>query len=808
MANSDKGIGFEYYLKSSQKSFKIFALEKVIKEGCSDSEFEIIQSLKQTEKDPGCLALIEQVLAAKAHFKEQANTIQSKKDFLAKWYESDQHNRIKLIDSVSVNLMSDLKELSAELYKSEKSENVRAKLIKTFFRKWPEIVYSNIYQDIDSENLVLRLAAVRALMICRPTVLLGRLPELLSSDDPQIKAYAIRALVKIDPAEATRHLQALVLSSNYTERVAGLQNCPFIPYELVQPVLLNFCAAESNYELIEKAGLLLATNPDIRVPYKLYEIAENSPGKKSEQILKILIESVKMLKESKILEDNFKIYYKKLQAWINKKRHFSAIRRAITVCNKSKDIAEFEKFIVDNLYKREFIDILGLAIKWPVSDDIKKVISFYLNKQDNIAIKDENSEEVSSSKEKDIKQIATFSDFNNLSLQKRLEFVKSIELDDNDSLTELLKQIVSCDKTDSQIKIIGLTKLTEKRCSGLESLAADLMLDKDASIAAPAIKYLALIDPEAVFPYIGKFLGVRDARIKSEAINVLKNFDFNQALATIDLMLKSKDLKECYMAIDFLDKFEFELIRNILTDFIINCEDSALADAAISHFAANPSIDNCYELYRIEKLARPEITSKARHIRLNCSFDFAEATNHQKATEKYLKERFENELASSKKAYSYKASSSLKKGVKSQKVSLSFADLMANALPWAKIVFIVLAFFVLAWLGIWLFDFLFATSAPVSPRVAGAPARIEIKKDIPEINQGQSLIVTVESYSSLNQSYSCRTREGAEILLRTSSKPALNRIIELVVDDIWISPAGVVVVRSDAINELSLSETE
>lgn len=85
-------------------------------------------------------------------------------------------------------------------------------------------------------------------------MLIDDLPELLNSKDPQIKALAIEGLAKIDKEEALKHLQALLLSADLSDRLAGIQNCPFLPFEMVKPVLLKYFAAENHPELLIRAG--------------------------------------------------------------------------------------------------------------------------------------------------------------------------------------------------------------------------------------------------------------------------------------------------------------------------------------------------------------------------------------------------------------------------------------------------------------------------------------------------------------------------------------------------------------------------
>ena len=281
------------------KSFRIFALEEVIKSGGSPEILAVLEEISATEDDPECSMLISHAISAVNSRLGGTNNVETVSldnvsDFLTNWKEADENLRMHILSNLPVRLPKDVRTLGPELTEGV-TPLVAARVIRTFGRNWPEDKFNLITNNLHSDSLVLKLASLRTMVHLKPDLLLDELPELLASPDPEIKALAIRGLVKIDKEEALNHLQALLLSPTKTERLAGIQNCPFLPFDMVKPLLLKYFAAETNSELLIKAGWIIEMNPDVEVPFRLFEIAERSPAKKAELVKKVLNESVNLL---------------------------------------------------------------------------------------------------------------------------------------------------------------------------------------------------------------------------------------------------------------------------------------------------------------------------------------------------------------------------------------------------------------------------------------------------------------------------------------------------------------------------------
>jgi hypothetical protein len=152
--------------------------------------------------------------------------------------------------------------------------------------------------------------------------------------------------------------------------------------------------------------------------------------------------------------------------------------------------------------------------------------------------------------------------------------------------------------------------------------------------------------------------------MKSAALGILKNFDFNQAVSSLNAMLKSNDPSQQKMAIDCMDQFDFSLIREDLTRYLEKCDNEELLEAGLCHYAANAAVENIYALYKVEKSqADINLAAHVKKVRDNCiatlkkseiEIDDLQARNF---TEDYLEQKWEKEQQKKKQsrpAYAYK----------------------------------------------------------------------------------------------------------------------------------------------------------
>jgi HEAT repeat protein len=729
-------------LKAPIKSFRIFALEEAIKSGASREVLEVLEQLKIEEDDGECQVLINYAIAAVAERlagKEEkpVKKIKEQQEFLDQWNGADESARMKLLSTLPSRLPAAIRTIGPDLLAQEKSSIVAARIVRTFCRYWPEEKFMLITSLLNSKSLSLRLASLRTIVHMKPELILEDLPGLLRSEDPQIKALAIRALAKIDKEEALKHLQALLLSASLSDRLAGIQNCPFLPFEMVKPVILKYFAVENHPELLIRAGWILEMNPDVQVPFKLYEIAERSPAKKAELVKQILNDAVKLLEKSGILGNQFGLYNKKLQAWVNKRRTLRFVKKVVARLNAETIPAELDELIRSNLNQPLVCEAFNEALTWPTSETVKSRISAYIKgaqqaqpveqpvqsaaKQSEPEVADSSSsgkEKKPALKEtKDQPPANKKLSLNSIPDSAKIKILAGLTPQQANELLSEISSLVADKNKSSELRVAALHGLTRLKMKGLEKIAEKLVNASDIPLATAALEYMGEIDPEAIFPYIGKCLKVPDVRMKSAALGILKNFDFNQAVSSLNAMLKSTDPGQQKMALECMDQFDFALIRDQLTEFLEKSDNETLVEAGLCQFAANPADENAYSLYKIEKAHSGNISSQARKLREKCNVSLqdsqikvaektAESNSESVLNEKYQQEQ--KRKKQSRPAYAYRETSVEQAGSFSdniQAVGVTFKEFAS-----ARSSYIVLA--ILIFLGVGFYVFFVPSSGP------------------------------------------------------------------------------------------------
>lgn len=615
-------------LKAPIKSFRIFALEETIRTGASLEVLATLEEISKSEDDGECQMLLNHAITAvKARLAGvQASSPAKIKDhgeFLAAWQAADENERMRMLSDLPVRLPKDLQGLGPGLITTEDSPVIAARIVRVFCRNWPEEKFDQIVAFLNSKSLSLQLAALRTIVHMKPELLIDDLPALLNSKDPQIKALAIRGLAKIDKEEALKHLQAFLLSPDLSDRLAGIQNCPFLPFEMVKPVLLKYFAAENHPELLIRAGWILEMNPDVQVPFKLFEIAERSPAKKAELVKEILNEAVKLLEKSGILGNQFSSYTRKLQAWVAKRNALRFVKQVVARLDAQNIDPEVDQTIRNGLKQAVVYEALTESLGWPVSETVKSRIGAYLKGCQPAILPVSQPAAVAEKKSAAEKKSVAGTSLPAVNLADQspavqIEFFASLEpsgfLKNQSQIVSLFAGKEVC----AEVKIAALHSFTRLKQKGLEINAINLITANNIALATAAVEYLGEVDPDAIFPYLGQCLKVPDVRMKSAALGILKNFDFNQAVSSLNTMVRSADPEQQRMALECMDQFDFALIRDQLTDYLCRCGTETLVEAGLCHFAANPSSDNIYSLYKIEKAHSGAIAAKVVQLREQC----------------------------------------------------------------------------------------------------------------------------------------------------------------------------------------------
>ena len=202
-------------LESPIKSFRISALEDLIRDGANVEILHFLNRLRENEHDKECIQLFDQVIdvISGKKVKSAIPISNGAESFINSWKAANDEHRLNMLLALPARLPNNLKTIGPQLLYLTESAIVSSRVIRIFCRSWPDDKIYMIVNAVNSDSLVLQLSALKTLVHIKPEALINNLPKLLSSNDPQIKALSIRALAKIDKEEALKYLQALLLSS-------------------------------------------------------------------------------------------------------------------------------------------------------------------------------------------------------------------------------------------------------------------------------------------------------------------------------------------------------------------------------------------------------------------------------------------------------------------------------------------------------------------------------------------------------------------------------------------------------------------
>ena len=314
------------------KSFRLYAIEKIIENGVSEKDFSNIEKRLKVEDDPECRSLLEHAVAV-FKSKTAAGNRPPKfdpKEFCAEFSKFSVEKKLSAIADLPLPRKNDLLEYIPSLIENESDPLAATVLIKSFGSILPEEKLKCVGKKLLSKNLGLRLAALDILVQRVPKTLAEILPRFLIAEDPRIRSLAIKGLGRIDPDEALNHNLELMRNDSEFHKSAALENCFQFPFDRLKPFLLEFLLKENNPDLVRQAGVFFAINPDPEIPFRLLEIIEKSSVEKAQILNQILERATQALFFAGELEEG-------LENFKNRLKEFSAKRKIIRFVNECID---------------------------------------------------------------------------------------------------------------------------------------------------------------------------------------------------------------------------------------------------------------------------------------------------------------------------------------------------------------------------------------------------------------------------------------------------------------------------------------
>ncbi|MBF0547249.1 MAG: HEAT repeat domain-containing protein [Candidatus Riflebacteria bacterium] len=594
-------------LDAPKKSFRIFAIEKAIQEGSSNELLEALKRRQNEETDEECLILLAHAGVSVANRISTPNP----KDFSSLTTENFVNTFLSILPSERLNILNSLSpgqigEFAAyipDLINSETNPAILASLIRKFGPNWPVEKLDSLKKLLFSKFLSVRLSALEILTSSHPDTLIEDLPKLLSSTDPRIRSLAIQGLSRIDIDSAMEHLETMLMMGNQDEKLCGLQNCLYLPFDKIKSLLIKFLASETSAQLLEKAGFLVQMNPDQETPFRLLELMGRAPPNKLHFLKGVFSGTCQAIENSKILGDSFTAYMERVVVFGKKASVLRYVQEILSKLSTSmSDQAIEEEFpALREFDGPEIINSLKDSLQWDISTELKKKISNLL----------EYIEKAASSGKENEKPFS----IEGLSPKEAIKAFSSWQHQEVEKISSILKEVIL--NRDSDINLLASAIRTSRRLElgNFTTIVEPFLNSTDEKLTVAAMEYVGQFEPDKIFPFLGYYLQSQSARIKSVAIGIFKRFDSSQALSSLKVLLALEDPEQRKMAILCMLKFDFPLIRNLLSDFLLKNNDPDLLELGLCLFQTNPDPENLYYLFRLGQKLPKNFSEKIQKAR-------------------------------------------------------------------------------------------------------------------------------------------------------------------------------------------------
>ncbi len=511
--------------------------------------------------------------------------------------------KLVMLSRIPKDKTSSLIHLAPDWLQSEKNPAVASAIILTFYRDWPPNQYAVLAKCLIGKYIGVRLAALEALNVLAPGQLIQALPKLLVSRDPRIWSMAIQALVKIDLKEALMHLEQMLLHGDRTRRLMGIQCGLVLPFDKIKPVLLNMFAAESDPELIHKAGLVFQTNPDPDVPYRLWEIVENSPSEKAAGVKKILEGALEVLQKASVLMEPFPEYVKKLQAWISHRVGVKFVQGCLSQLDADPALeSEIFNKLLEKLSKPGVRGALKEALTWPIEASALALIENVLEVSQRASqIQEETTRKKKAASAKLQKQWDP-----GLSVEEKIRVISGWGKESASDAKPIIEDLITNESSLLPLQTAAMRAAIRMEMNDYIYFARKWLGNMDISLSIAAMEYHAHFQPEGMLPILEKIVKKGETKQKVVALKLLNQHFPGKAENILASMLREEAPERRASALVGMICVDFTLVREALTAFLEENIDRELLTQGLFLFQTNPDFENLYCLYRIEQAVDEE----------------------------------------------------------------------------------------------------------------------------------------------------------------------------------------------------------
>jgi hypothetical protein len=579
-------------LSAPVKSFRLFALEQLLKSGIGAGVLKVLEARRAVEDDEECLLLLEYTIRSvrkKTQKSEPAHIIKNPEDFVRFFSGLNQMQKLDTLGRLTPRQTVQIRSIAPQLFSGESVNLIRAKIIQVFGPHWPENDRPALARHMGSRNFAIRIAALEVMIKLAPASLLKDLPRLLTHSEPRIRAIAVQGLAQIDLDEAVKHFITLLFSDNPNHRTAALQILIFFPLDRSVPLLHKYLAFETDPGHLERICAFLANNPDSQTPFRLWEIAFAGTSPKREILSSCLNALLHNLELSWNAPEKFAAFKLRFHEWSQELITLKWLQKLLlAIRNREAPLEELDNF----LWQRFPDPIVTRALRkcrdldWP--KDLAAALSTWIERFEN--------PESAQQAPKPVQKVP----YDKLSLREKCRLLATFTSSQAKRALETIQR-VQAGETDADLLATALRVAFRLDFPHFKEFARKQLNKGQLNLVAAAMEYLGKYDPEWILPHIGKHLHSNNVRLRSISVKALANHDPTQALNMVKTLLYSPTTTNKRMGMACLVYFEFPLIRDMLFRFIENHPQSEMAEAGVLLFRSNPDQENLYLLYQLER---------------------------------------------------------------------------------------------------------------------------------------------------------------------------------------------------------------
>ncbi len=406
-----------------------------------------------------------------------------------------------------------------------------------------------------------------------------RIVEFLTSDELEIRLHAIRKLRTFDPAEARTYLRSMLAARDPLTRQRGLRELLLVPFEESEALYLAYLSAEPAPLLLVLAGSAVAMNPSPELPLKLYDIFSAARETRAFILQLVIRQLLTAIKESGILQEPVERYLDNLKVTLQKRKLWTACQIALN------DLAHEDAEI-----RLDSIRRLQAGLEFP---KVREALEQRIEKETSEEARELLFQILGRSKEaftaESLRQKVRDGSFYDLDPKTQKRHLAAIS--SGDSFRELRETIgiLLLAKLDRSVLLNLFDRISTHGRNWDPKPLFPHLKHEDPGVTAAALRTVGKFDLDCISYEIPNYLRNDDVRIKTAALELYLVSDKTSALQYLAGMLKAPSSKVRKNGLSLLATVDFPSAFALLQDYIPMERDPDARIQAGFILAANPT---------------------------------------------------------------------------------------------------------------------------------------------------------------------------------------------------------------------------